>query len=997
MDELAQIMSEKGASVLLLQEPSVKAGHVYGLGPATRCFCVTEHPRSAVILLDSGLDALLLAELSGEDLVAVKIRNAWMECVVLSVYMSPNENHESVLRRLDFAVGQIGDTRVLVGGDFNAWACLWGSGRDSARGSEVALWAASRGLSLLNRVECGPTFIGGRGSSYIDLTWASADWWTNAFKWCMDFETSSDHGLITVQIVRDPDTPEESTSTCRFNTRKGNWKVYRAEVNNLLVDYTLEHSVVEGGLSATVGELERVLGQAAFSAIPVRKNARRRSAPWWTPELAALRQDMIQGLRKKQHCMDLPHRQHFKQQYSIARKLFKTEVRRSKRQSWRTLVTERLSQDPWSLPYRVLSKKIGPDGTVGSIRVNGVPAQTWEDAGRAYLSEVFPKDAPENDSAEDRRRRNQVERPLDTPDSPPWTRTEFKAATGSFGRYKAPGLDGIDMAMIKESTEEFQDALLLVYNRALELGEFPAQWKAASIKALLKSPDRDPGLSSSYRPISLLAVDGKLLERLMLNKLEPYLVPALHPNQYGCVKGRTTEDAITTLMTMVKGRREKQVMVIFYDIEGAFNAVWWPLVLSRLRDLMIPSNLYSLMVSYFSKRRADLLFRHGKVSTEVSRGCPQGSVLGAVIWNLVFSQLLCDLGVEDFSGVAYVDDLAVVVSADTAEGLSANATRCSGIVEDWCRRARLGVAAAKTQALVMKGKKNVRDSLTFAVGGELIQAGLTAKYLGVIIHRNKSLEPHVNLLQTKICRAVGLMRGVRGSSWGLQFSEAARYYKGVFLPTILYAAATWWAKPSKKIRDKVQSLQRAALIPLTKAYRTSATAALQVIAGIEPLDLVLDGRVAVSQLNWPQRTLAEVRPQLQAKMNAADNKVAKLGEVRSWVREEWQSRWDGGTTGRLAYAFFPSIRTRIESNWLQPGYAETQLMTGHGNFNARLHFFKRRDSRACSCGEPEETAEHVLRSCRMYNRIRRDCFGSEQYNEGLHHLVESREAYERFK
>ncbi|BES88315.1 Hypothetical protein NTJ_01122 [Nesidiocoris tenuis] len=241
------------------------------------------------------------------------------------------------------------------------------------------------------------------------------------------------------------------------------------------------------------------------------------------------------------------------------------------------------------------------------------------------------------------------------------------------------------------------------------------------------------------------------------------------------------------------------------------------------------------------------------------------------------------------------------------------------------------------------------------------------------------------------------MRGVRGSSWGLQFSEAARYYKGVFLPTILYAAATWWAKPSKKIRDKVQSLQRAALIPLTKAYRTSATAALQVIAGIEPLDLVLDGRVAVSQLNWPQRTLAEVRPQLQAKMNAADNKAAKLGEVRSWVREEWQSRWDGGTTGRLAYAFFPSIRTRIESNWLQPGYAETQLMTGHGNFNARLHFFKRRDSRACSCGEPEETAEHVLRSCRMYNRIRRDCFGSEQYNEGLHHLVESREAYERFK
>ncbi|BES89778.1 Retrotransposon protein [Nesidiocoris tenuis] len=166
----------------------------------------------------------------------------------------------------------------------------------------------------------------------------------------------------------------------------------------------------------------------------------------------------------------------------------------------------------------------------------------------------------------------------------------------------------------------------------------------------------------------------------------------------------------------------------------------------------------------------------------------------------------------------------------------------------------------------MKGKKDVRDSLTFVVGAELIQAKLTAQYLGVIILRNKSLEPHVNLLHTKICRVVGLMRGVRGSSAGMQFNEAARYYKGVFQPTILYAVATRWAKPFKKIRDMVQYLQRAALIPSTRAYLTSTTAALQVIAGIEPVDQ--DERVAVSKLNWAQRTLAEVRPQLQRKMNS---------------------------------------------------------------------------------------------------------------------------------
>ncbi|KAF6208372.1 hypothetical protein GE061_016826 [Apolygus lucorum] len=116
-----------------------------------------------------------------------------------------------------------------------------------------------------------------------------------------------------------------------------------------------------------------------------------------------------------------------------------------------------------------------------------------------------------------------ISAPLDTPPFTGWTMQQLKDGLKSFGRKKAPGEDAIDFAMLKEAPESYLASLLHLFNHALAEGVFPEKCKVARIKAILKSPERDPSLVSSLRPISLLPCEGKLLERLILNAIEPPL------------------------------------------------------------------------------------------------------------------------------------------------------------------------------------------------------------------------------------------------------------------------------------------------------------------------------------------------------------------------------------------------------------------------------------------------------------------------------------------
>ncbi|KAF6212885.1 hypothetical protein GE061_010595 [Apolygus lucorum] len=394
--------------------------------------------------------------------------------------------------------------------------------------------------------------------------------------------------------------------------------------------------------------------------------------------------------------------------------------------------------------------------------------------------------------------------------------------------------------MLREAPESYLEGLLALYNHALEDGIFPAQWKIARIKAILKSPNRNPSLISSLRPVSLLPCKGKLLERLILNVIEPQLSLATHPNQFGCTRGRCTEVQLHSCLAR-HAHPSKEL-------------------------------LYRPFAELSTKNRTPRI--------GVTRGCPQGSVLGTAFWNLAFSGLLLELDSEE----------AVVLEAQTRAELVLKAEKVSRRIQEWCTFAILELSAGKTQSVLFRGSEDHQHPFRFTAGNGRLQAKEVVRYLGIELSRKHSCSPQLENVASKSTRIAPAVRGLSGSDWGIPYACHLKYIQSVFLSSVMYGASTWWNNPTKAQRERVLRIQRACLIAMTKAYETCSTDALLVLSGTMPLDLMLDARVALVTVKSPSRVCVPIQPDLKILLESCESIQEKRDAIRQWATTCWQEQ-----------------------------------------------------------------------------------------------------------
>lgn len=174
----------------------------------------------------------------------------------------------------------------------------------------------------------------------------------------------------------------------------------------------------------------------------------------------------------------------------------------------------------------------------------------------------------------------------------------------------------------------------------------------------------------NYRPISLLSVVGKVLERCILNRLLSDIKSRLDPAQHGFVSGKScTTQLLSVLNTIGKNLdMGKETDVIFMDMAKAFDRVDHPTLLHRLSKFGISDNLLDWFCDYLTHRSQQVTV-HGSTSSQlpITSGVPQGSLLGPFLF------------------LVYVNDIPTSVSNSTGVGLFADDTklfRCIQSSED---------------------------------------------------------------------------------------------------------------------------------------------------------------------------------------------------------------------------------------------------------------------------------------------------------------------------
>jgi len=195
-----------------------------------------------------------------------------------------------------------------------------------------------------------------------------------------------------------------------------------------------------------------------------------------------------------------------------------------------------------------------------------------------------------------------------------------------FNSKKAPAEDGLTSEIIVHAFRSFPSFLTEVYNKCLKEGCFPKQWKRSSIVPIIKQGKEDIRDASKYRPINLLNVAGKVLDKLMINRILHHVHSnaGLNSNQYGFVPQSGTVEAAMAVKEFIGEtlNHKNCISVVNLDVRGAFHAAWWPSILLNLKELKCPKNLFNLSRSYFSNRTASLCGNTLKLEKPVTMGSP---------------------------------------------------------------------------------------------------------------------------------------------------------------------------------------------------------------------------------------------------------------------------------------------------------------------------------------------------------------------------------------
>ena len=307
---------------------------------------------------------------------------------------------------------------------------------------------------------------------------------------------------------------------------------------------------------------------------------------------------------------------------------------------------------------------------------------------------------------------------------------------------KQSGPDNIPPEVPKRCN--LDDVILSFANKLLMDGEKPDQWSKSNIIPIPKKGDLSKG--GNYRGISLNAVIAKIVNRLILNRIQPILDPFLRPNQNGFRPGRTTTSQILALRRIIEGVKSNKLpaVLLFLDFRKAFDSIHRGKMLKILKAYDIPEELINAISKLYENTKSRVLSPDGETDWfDISAGVLQGDTLAPYLFTIVLDYVIrLALETRDeplgftvkhrrsrrhpavtISDLDFADDIALIL--DQIEEAQAALMK----VETAAAKVGLHLNSEKTKVIIY----NQEEMQMKAKDGEVIENVKDFKYLGAWI------------------------------------------------------------------------------------------------------------------------------------------------------------------------------------------------------------------------------------------------------------------------
>ena len=846
LDEMYQLLIQNNNIICaVVQEPYTIANKI----PCPSSFmCIACSPESgrarAAIIIPSHLKTIHLQQYSTTDICSCVIYFKDLSFNVTSVYL-PTHNMQHTLSDYLNILTSISSQykNAIILGDFNSHNVIWGSTHTDPRGNEISEFIASNDLYILNQGH-NPTFHTFRDateySSCIDLSLCSSSMLSKIQNWKLSSKiATSDHLAITITLNNLP-KQDVSSSTRRWITNIPDWTKFNLLVNRYRSNWLNAVSQIR-----TKHEVDRVaniifsdLSVICERSLPKKKNLIHTSN-WWTHELTELRKTAKRWKKRLNRVRSPYLRRVYFTIWSQHHKEYVKAIASAKCLSWKNFLTNQTKETAWTKAYRLCRNfKLKPPSTIQ--KSDGSYTTDAQETAEHLLECFAPNDDDNTDNQHIQIMERENEQRYCQENDMPFTTDEIYKAVFSQNDKKAPGEDGFSANIIKQLVTIVPEIITSLFNFCLQLGKFPSCFKISLIKIIPKA-NISIQTYKAWRPISLLSVPGKILEKLAINRIMFNLRSRkkLSEMQFGFTPHRSTIDAIKRVVNHIQKTLDDKVfsVVVSLDVEAAFDRASWPAILNRLRKLEIPSNLWYLMKDYFNQRSAKIELAGCMAIKNTSMGCPQGSTGGPSLWCVLYDEiLLLDLP-DNCELVGFADDLMLLCRANNIQLLEYITNLAIKTIINWSISVKLKFNEMKSRYMLCSRKRKPINIKLYMNQEELLEVN-SIKYLGVEIDKKLNWRKHLNRISTKINMINNKLVSIARNSWGLKTDIVNTIYRGAIEPIILYAVDVWgtslkfqWA------RNILIKMQRLFLLRICKGYRTISNDALTVIANIMPIDL----------------------------------------------------------------------------------------------------------------------------------------------------------------
>ena len=384
--------------------------------------------------------------------------------------------------------------------------------------------------------------------------------------------------------------------------------------------------------------------------IPKGSLPRRKCAPWISKQI-------VSAIRKRNTCYRRAKQTgstELLSKYKHLRNKVVHMVKRGKRDYLNNLKSAS-SKDFW----KAVKNLNGSQCTIPTLNHSGETATSDNEKATMlnnFFSSCFNHSIPPISPSNGSERPN----PIDCPPELLCTEDEVLELLCALDTSKANGPDNISAKMLKSTAVSIAPVLTKLLNLSIITGKLPSAWKTSSVVPIPKTENKSD--AKNYRPISLLSVTSKILERHIHGKILMHLQSAyaLPESQWGFCSGKSTIQALLTATNDWLEMMESgiEAAAVFFDFTKAFDSVPHKPLIEKLQAIGLDVYLVQWITNYLTNR-TQFVVVNGVSSKPLSviSGVPQGSVLGPLLF-LIYINGITELPLSPESKlVMYADDI----------------------------------------------------------------------------------------------------------------------------------------------------------------------------------------------------------------------------------------------------------------------------------------------------------------------------------------------------